>query len=427
MIEFSTDLTQMWLLFGLLTVFAGLFVAIPFILKQPQTSINHDANSERIDIYHQRLAELQTERDNQRIDTQSFQESVIELKRRLLNELSPEQSLTSRGDNRVLGATGLIFLLVVSGVFYYYTGSHQQIANWHDAIEKLPEYGERAVMQTGEPLSANELQAFALGLRTKLATSGDDAVAWMLLGRVAMSLNDFEMAKQAFEKALKMQPQNHNVLLNYSQVLLIEGSEQSVNRAARMLSQVLKSDPSNVDAISLLALIAYERQDWQESKAAFEVLLANLAKDDPRYDMINQRIQEINQKLAGEDNAVSTAEKQITVTVSIDPNLQERLTKDNTLFVFAKAANGPAMPLAVAKLTNFNLPMTVTLTDSMAMMPELTLANFNEVVITARVSNDGSVMPSAGELEGISGVISLDAVNTDVELVISRILTNTGK
>ena len=424
MSEFSTDLTQMWLAFLLLALFAAVFIVVPFMRKEKRLVVDHDANAERIDIYQQRLQELDEELANQRIEKQSYNESVIELKRRLLNELSDEQSLTSRGDNRVLAVTGLVFMVLVTGVFYYYTGSHRQIANWNDAVVKLPEYGERAVLQNGEPLSANELQAFALGLRTKLATSGDDAVAWMLLGRVAMSLNDFEMAMQAFDKALLMQPDNNNVLVNYSQALLIEGSDASMNRAAKMLSQVLNREPSNIDAISLLALIAYERQDWKESKAAFEVLLAQLTQDDPRYEMIAGRIAEIDAKLAA---AEVTSAQQIRVTVVLDSELQQSLPQGGTWFVFAKAEQGPAMPLAVAKMSEYSLPMTVTLDDSMAMMPELVLSRFQRVTVTARISTDGSVMPSDGELEGVSEVLELGSESSTVTVTIDRVLTNTGK
>ncbi|AOT07525.1 c-type cytochrome biogenesis protein CcmI [Pseudoalteromonas luteoviolacea] len=421
------ELTYMWGMFALLAILSCLFVVTPFIRKEKVVSVDHDANAQRIEIYHQRLDELKGELENQRIAHNDFEESVIEMKRRLLNELSPEQTLDTRGNNLVLGATGVAFTLVVSSVFYYFTGSHQQIASWQKAVEKLPEYGERAVLKMGTPLSANELQAFALGLRTKLANSGDDAVAWMLLGRVAMSLNDYEMAMQAFDKALIMQPDNHNVLVNYSQALLIEGSEQSINRAAKMLSRVLSKDPQNIDAISLLALIAYEREDWLEAKSAFEVLLSTVQPNDPRYAMIKQRIDEIAGKLGETETVPVGAGPQLSVKVRIDDKLVSQLPDNATLFVFAKAANGPRMPLAVQKLTVFNLPLVVTLNDSMAMLPDLKLSNFNEVVITARISVDDSVMTQAGELEGTSDVITINNdTHQQVNVTISRVITSTG-
>ncbi|MFY8300344.1 c-type cytochrome biogenesis protein CcmI [Pseudoalteromonas sp. SS15] len=423
-------MTQMWGMFALLSILAALFVVVPFLRREKVIAVDSDANAERIAIYQQRLDDLEQEFADKKIEQTAYNESIVELKRRLLNELSPEKQLNARGNNRIFALTGLAFLVAVSAVFYGFTGSQKQIEDWYTAIDRLPEFGERAVLQQGEPLSQNELQAFALGLRTKLAESGDDAVAWMLLGRVAMSLGDNDMAKQAFEKALVMQPDNNNVLVNFSQVLLIEGTEPSMNRAARMLSKVLQSDPSNMDAISLLALIAYERQDWEEAKAAFEVLQSSMTQDDPRYTMITERIHDIEHKInpdahAHEENQ-SPAGASLTVSVSLNESVASQLPDNATLFIFAKAHNGPPMPLAVNKLKQFQFPITVTLDDSMAMMPDLKLSNFEKVEITARVSSDEAVTVQTGDLEGQSDVIALDNAPSIVRVEISRVITSTG-
>lgn len=216
----------MWTSFALLTLVAVGFVALPFLKKERVQSVTHNANSDLIAIYQQRSEELANDLQEQRIEQQSYNESVIELKRRLLNELSPEKSLYSRGNNVIFALTGSVFLIVLTVIFYSATGSQKQLENWYAAMDNLPEYGERAVMQQGESLTQNELQAFALGLRTKLAESGDDEVAWMLLGRVAMSLNEFDMAQQSFDKVLQINPEHLGVLVSYSQVLLLEGSEK---------------------------------------------------------------------------------------------------------------------------------------------------------------------------------------------------------
>jgi tetratricopeptide (TPR) repeat protein len=210
---------------------------------------------------------------------------------------------------------------------------------------------------------------------------------------------------QAFDKALAMNPDNPNILVNYSQVLLVEGSDSGMNRAAKMLSKVLSQDPTNIDAISLLALIAYERKDWIEAKAAFEVLIANMDKADPRYTMIAQRIDEIEGHLKAKE--VALVAKRLTVTVDISDEMRALIPSNGVLFVFAKAQNGPKMPLAVAKLRDYQFPLTVTLDDSMAMMPELQLSQFDTVSLTARISVDESVATSEGELEGVTENVQL--------------------
>lgn len=412
----------MWALFALLTVSALLFVVVPFLRKEAVVSITHNANAELVSIYEQRLIELRNDLDNQRIDLQNYDESITELKCRLLNELSPEKSLVSKGNNRIFALTGAAFLIAFAGIFYTMTGSQQQLSAWQDAMDNLAEYGERAVMLKGEPLTENELQAFALALRTKLSQTGDDEMAWMLLGRVAMMLNEFDMAQQSFDKALAMNPNNMQVLISYSQIMLMEGSESSMTRAATMLSKVLQAEPENLDAISLLALIAYERKDWQQAKAAFEVLLASMQSDDTRYALITQRINEIDQQIVQSSSSTEVSESaSILVTVTLDDKLVNSQPENGTLFVFAKAVNGSPMPLAVVKLTDYTFPVTVELNDAGAMVEGLNLSSANEVIISARISKDESVMPSSGELEGHSEVI-LPTSNVQLQLNINTLI-----
>ncbi|MBH0025679.1 c-type cytochrome biogenesis protein CcmI [Pseudoalteromonas sp. SWN29] len=414
----------MWACFVLLTLIALGFVMLPFLKKERVQTITHNANAELISIYEQRLVDLQTDLDNQRIDSVNHAESIVELKRRLLNELSPEKSLNSKGNNRIFALTGGAFVLALTGVFYGLTGSQQQISAWHDAMDNLADYGERAVMQTGEPLSQNELQAFALALRTKLSRSGDDEVAWMLLGRVAMSLNEFDMAQQSFDKALRMNPDNMQVLISYSQVLLLEGSEANMTRAAGMLSKVLKVEPTNLDAISLLALIAYERKDWPQAKAAFEVLLASMEKNDSRYSMISERISDIEQKMQSKGSVIPATisnNSTIAVTVDIAKELIDKQPKDGILFIFAKAATGSPMPLAAVKLAKYSFPITIELSDSSAMVAGLNLSSAENIIISARISIDDSVMPSSGELEGHSQSLKRESVS-DYQLQIDTLI-----
>ncbi|UOB72730.1 c-type cytochrome biogenesis protein CcmI [Pseudoalteromonas sp. APM04] len=402
----------MWACFALLTLIALAFVMLPFLQKERVKTITHNANAELISIYEQRLVDLKTDLDNQRIDDANYSESIVELKRRLLNELSPEKSLISKGNNRIFALTGGAFVIALSGIFYSLTGSQQQISAWHDAMDNLTEYGERAVMQKGEQLTQNELQAFALALRTKLSRSGDDEMAWMLLGRVAMSLNEFDMAQQSFDKALRMNPDNKQVLISYSQILLLEGSEANMTRAAGMLSKVLNAEPTNLDAISLLALIAYERKDWPQAKAAFEVLLASMEKNDSRYGLISQRIADIELQMQSEGSVMLvTKANSIAVTVNVASELINKLPEKGTLFVFAKAANGSPMPIAAVKLTSYSFPVTVELNDSTAMVEGMNLSSAEDIIISARISLDDSVMPSSGELEGHSGSLKRESVS----------------
>ncbi|MBS3798846.1 c-type cytochrome biogenesis protein CcmI [Pseudoalteromonas sp. BDTF-M6] len=390
---------SLWGAFAALAIAALVFVCWPFF-RRFESDVNPSVNAERIDIFEQRQQELADDLALGRISQTSFDESLLELKRRLLNDLAPEQQLQSRGNNRILALTGTAFLVLLSAVFYYFTGNQAQLKAWEQAMVELPELGERAVMGKGEPLDANERQALLLGLRTRLAQDGDDAVAWLMLGRVAMTLNDYEMAMQAFDKVLAMDPENLSAKVSYAQSLLIKGDEMAMNQAAKLLSQVLQVQPQNIDAISMLALIAYERKDWTEAKSAFELILATMTEQDPRYAMVSERIAEIDSRLAQEQNSEPTHQVQVQVTLAEE--IANRIPHNAVLFVFAKAAEGPAMPLAVKRFEQFSLPMSVTLSEADAMMAQLSLQQFEQIQVIARISKDGDVAVALGELEGKS-------------------------
>ncbi|MBK1632147.1 c-type cytochrome biogenesis protein CcmI [Thiohalocapsa halophila] len=96
----------------------------------------------------------------------------------------------------------------------------------------------------------------------------------------------------------------------------------------------------------------------------------------------------------------------LEVSVSLAPELAGRMPPSTTVFVFARAAAGPPMPLAVQQLRLADLPATVRLDDSMAMMPTMQLSSFPQVVVGARVSPSGQAMPQPGDLEGATGPVS---------------------
>lgn len=111
----------------------------------------------------------------------------------------------------------------------------------------------------------------------------------------------------------------------------------------------------------------------------------------------------------------------ITVNVSLDPKLKAKVVPSDTLFVFAKAAQGPAMPLAIKRLTAAQLPARVTLSDSMSMLPNLTLSKFDHIVLGARISKSGNAVPQRGDYQTISSTLA----NTSIEpisLTIDRIV-----
>jgi len=112
----------------------------------------------------------------------------------------------------------------------------------------------------------------------------------------------------------------------------------------------------------------------------------------------------------------------IKAWVSLDASMQHRVSADDIVFVMAKAKNGPPMPLAAQRLTVADLPLEVTLDDSMAMMPQMKLSGFEEVVVSARISKSGQPGAAAGDISSevvdvsLSGTVGVNlSLNTLVQ------------
>lgn len=358
-------------------------------------------------LFEQRLQVLALARDNGQLAESDFVQAANELKQQFINTTTPS-NVSNTAKNRLLPWLMLVGIAVLVAGVYAFNGNYSQLQQWQEAKDNLQQYGERALLQQGEPLTAQEVELFALALRTKLAKEGDDAIAWMLLGRIHLSQGFPEQAVDAFEKALALTPDRVAVLLSYSQALIIVGDAQSLALAGRAVAKVLLKEPKNSDALSLMALIAYENGDMEQAKQAWTVLLAELEADDPRYAAVQQRLTEL-----GVDVDVDT--RRITVDLYVDPALQQA-NPTATLFLFARATEGPALPLAVQRIPLVAGQQQLLLQESMAMQPGWSLANAEQIQVVARMSISGTVEQRPGDIQTVSEVLTFEQPHISIKL-----------
>lgn len=364
---------------------------------------------DRKSLFAEKLALLSDARELGELSEADFAIAAAELKSQFLAPLPDSQQLHGQSARSGVIAFGLL-LLLTAGV-YGLTGQYRELAHWQQAQDNLAGFGERALLGKGEPLSDEELAQFALALRTKLANTGDDAVAWFVLGRIWFSQGQVPESIEAFEKALSLTPERTNLLISYAQALLVEGSEENVKKAAKSLGLVLSKEAGNIDALSMLALIAQQRGDIKEARAAWEVLLAQLPKDDPRYVQVQQQLAQLEpqQKVVAKDGPV------LHVTLTIPPAVAEAHAGE-TLFVFARATQGMPLPVAVQKLTVKAGTMQIQLDNSHSMQSGWNLSAVKSVTVGARISRSGSATPDPTDLQLKSAELSLSATPQQVEL-----------
>lgn len=381
---------------------AAVIIVMPFVLVRNRAKADALTNTQLV---RQRMTELEREYEEGLLSAEDKQAAIRELKIALATEATDEQR-KSQGVGIVAAIAGVVLVIVASTV-YVTSNQMAKISHWQESYERLPELSKRVVMEADQSITPQDLQDFALGLRTKLALDGDDVTGWLLLGRLHMSMGQLESALHAFEKSHDMQPQNTSVLDSYSQALMAatqqSGDDSYIQQAKPLLETLVALEPENINARGMLAVVAGLLGDKQTSLANWRYLASVVPEESPMATQINMQIA----KLTGEEAsqpALASAEKSATridISVTIDSALKAKLPKQAYLFVFAQDADGTSrMPAAVVRQPLDQFPVSVTLSDENAMMPGFTLSQLSKARLVARVSVDENVATAEGEFQG---------------------------
>ena len=105
-------------------------------------------------------------------------------------------------------------------------------------------------------------------------------------------------------------------------------------------------------------------------------------------------------KPAEKPAAAQASETSLEILVDVSDQVRQKFDANDIVFVYAKAKQGPRVPLAAKRLTLAELPASIVLDDSMAMVEGMSMSAFDELVISARVSKMGSAIAQSGDYIG---------------------------
>ena len=417
-------MTPFWILGAALLVLASLALIVPLWRGEGRQSISRSALNKQL--YRQRLLEIGEEREQGILAEEP--ESLVELQRSLLDDI-PDVEQTARGGKSLIWIPGVLVLVVVSLGLYYKLGAWQEVSRWQDASSRLGELSNRILVERDSEVTEQDLLDFTLGLRTRLKEEPNDYRGWLLLGRLTLDGNDPEMAREALERAYSLAPQKAMVAVPYAQALMMTGEEA---RADQLLQAAIAQDPANIEARSVHAFMALQKEDFQTALVRWRAMLPLLEKGSTRHAMVERSIEYAEQQLrqrgiavtaapavqgaqgaqGGQGNAqvVAVKEGEYPLHITLAPGIQ--LPEDAHLFVFAVIPNGPPMPIAVKRIPGPQLPLTLSLGDGDAMMEGSKLAAYPELQFKARLSRGGNVMNKEGAFEGVSVTVSTNAIPT---------------
>lgn len=330
-------------------------------------------------------------------------------------------SLSGRSGNIAAAVLVAIFVPVAAGALYL----------------KLGDPG--AINPVDVPQTVTNEQAPALAdllpqLEARLATNPDDINGWRLLGRSYLSVNEFAKARSAFEQALALDESDVPTLAQLSEAIAMEQDGELAGEPLAYLERANDIDPDHEHTLWLLAIARQQAGDHSAAMAGFD-RLASMSQDNPEAlaTIDEMRSRSIEAMAGGEaaaelpnnaeptDDAASQSQAasddaapvgaSIDVSVSLSEAALAAVAADNAVFIYARASEGPPMPLAVSRVMVSDLPLTVTLDDTMAMIPAMKLSSFPSVTIGARVSPTGNPLAQSGDWFNETSDILLSATD----------------
>ncbi|MDH4062217.1 MAG: tetratricopeptide repeat protein, partial [Aquincola sp.] len=235
------------------------------------------------------------------------------------------------------------------------------------------------------PLKAEQLEHSIAEMSERVKTNPDDASAWAMLAHSYDMLGRFAEAKPVYARLVELRPDDPQVLVDAADSLAQAQGRKVEGEPMKLVQRALALDANNLKALSLAGTEAFDRRDfdaaigyWERARA--QVKDAALAKEVDTNIAAARSARE--RATAGQADAVGG-------TISLAAKLKSRIAPGDTVFVFARPADGSRMPVALMRRRAEELPFEFRLDDSMAMVPQARMSLQSKVIVGARISRRG--------------------------------------
>ena len=284
-------------------------------------------------------------------------------------------------DSRVLAATMIASMAVVASLVYLLVGTPRAL---DPQQRRAPDTLADALVQ----------------LRAELDRNPNQPEGWRLLARAQAAQGRTTEARDAYARAVKLAPDEPDLLAEAAEArALANASRRFDAEAVALLRHALEVQPMHQRARWFLGIA--QRQAGQPADAArtWEPLLAVVDANTAASLRVQVDAARAEAGLAPLPDAPAPAAALLEVTVELAPELQAQLRPGDVLFVIARQAKGPPMPVAAKRVPVAAFPMQVQLSDGDSPMPTSKLSQAGTVELVARISRSGDAARVAGDLE----------------------------
>ena len=400
-------MTLFWIISAAMLLLAVLFAALPLWRKNTRTNdvLRDTAN---LEILRDQSTEMSADLAHGLLNQESFEQGQRELQTRLLEEVKTTQPVSvQRNPARVLALVLVVLIPLSSVLLYLKLGSTKAFQP------------QQAELGAADGFGIIRSETALQDLEKKLEKSPNNPDAWLQLGRSYSELKRFGDASRAYAQLVKLVPNEAQAWTDYADAYAMDHGQTLLGEPTKFLEKALQLDANNTTALALSGSADMERGDYVAAIIHWQKLVALLPPEYPDIQMIRDGIKQARGFLAMQkggkeklaqlprepEPAKANAAQAITGKVSLSPGMSGKVSPTDTVFILARAAEGPKMPLAVLRKQVKDLPLEFSLDDSMAMQPQLKLSGFDQVIVVARISKSGTPMAQPGDVQGSSATI----------------------
>lgn len=277
-------------------------------------------------------------------------------------------------------------------------------------------------------ITTEQIQGMIDKLAARLKEQPNDPEGWAMLGRSYAVLGRHDQALPAFRQAMALKADDPVLIADYADALAVSNGRNLEGEPSKLIARALALDPNNLKALSLAGTAAFYRKDYALALRHWE----KMAQVDPDSDFTRQiqgGIDEARRLAAGGAAAApaqstppapsaqgATESASVSGVVTLAASLKGKASPEDTVFVFARAVEGPRMPLAILRKQVKDLPLKFALDDSMAMTPAARVSSVAKLIVGARISKRGEATPQPGDLQGQSAPVAPGASGIAVEI-----------
>lgn len=397
----------------LLMLVAALGILLPPLLRARIEASGASGADANVTVYRHQVRELEADRRAGVVSASAFDESRLELERRLVDEVASSGGGERRPSTESGGGAAIligIVLPVLAGALYWKLGTPE-------AILATPAASVASPHGPAHSTAPEQIGAMVDGLAARLSDDGTDGEGWAMLARSYVVLGRHAEAVPAYKRAVALLPRDAQLLADYADALAVTLKGRIDGRPMKLLQQALRLDPNNVKALALVGTAAFDRRDYAGAAVLWERAVNAGPPGEDFTRSLQASIAEARALAGGKMLGSSAPPASVGTTtgtaaivagqVSLARELAARASPDDSLLVYARAAEGPRMPLALLKRRVGDLPLDFVLDDAAAMMPSLKLSSVDHVVIVARISKTASAQAQSGDLEGSVGPVAV--------------------